>query len=231
MMMEAPAIRILAEAAEASAPGHQPGNENRIVIAEASAPMPSSDTVRKPHEVLSAEQNAELAIAANIGPTFDIKTINLAELGRRFPYKRGQPRHTKVMKEAVQRLQGVYEEAAAAAPHARHYEALARQYFVAWNARDIGNLMGLLTVDVTLRDWEVEKIGRDDVAAAHALTFVALPRISIEVHMIHVAEKTLTAICETLVRLHNTEDEKLRVVHVMQFNSEQKIAAVRAYKG
>ena len=121
--------------------------------------------------------------------------------------------------------------AAAAAPHPRYYEKLARAYFDVWNAHDVPGLRRVFAEDATLRDWDVEKSGADAVAQANGNIFAALPKISIDVLTIHVSEHTRTAVCEILVRLHNAKNEVLKVVDVIAFDAAGRITAVRAYKG
>ena len=45
---------------------------------------------------------------------------------------------------------------------------------------------------------------------------------------IHVSEKTATAVCEILVKLHNEAAEVLKVVDVISYDGEGKITSVRA---
>ena len=178
---------------------------------------------------------------------FDIRTINLAELGRRFSYKRGQPRHTKVMKDAVQKLQHCYVshqqmklEAAsqertlahvvARAP-AQSLERQARLYFDAWNAHDMYGMAELMCPDVVYQDWEHQYVGWPALAASEAATFATLPQVNIDLQRVHVSEQTMTVVAEFLVQLNNTANDVSNGVYVITFNPENKIAAVRAYKG
>ena len=194
-------------------------------------------------ERLSAEQIHELIAAANIGAGFDIRLVNLAELGRRFPYTRGQPRHTKVMKDAVQKLQRDWGAsrlgAAAPAPaslwqRGLQYRRLVWQYFEAWNAHDLFRLGELVNSDVVYQDWEHQCVGWQQLAASEAATFAALPYMTIEVQGVLVSEATLTAMSEFIVRLNNETGDASRGVYVMKFSADHespKIESVRAYKG
>eukprot|EP00320_Phaeocystis_rex_P022065 CAMPEP_0119072020 /NCGR_PEP_ID=MMETSP1178-20130426/56650_1 /TAXON_ID=33656 /ORGANISM="unid sp, Strain CCMP2000" /LENGTH=135 /DNA_ID=CAMNT_0007054001 /DNA_START=29 /DNA_END=436 /DNA_ORIENTATION=+ len=107
----------------------------------------------------------------------------------------------------------------------------AMRYFEVWNSHDVAGLRSLLAAEATLRDWEVEKKGGDEVAAANAKIFAAAPGIKIEVLMVHVAVATRTAACEILVRLNNDKADVLKVVDIIGFDEQGKIVSVRAYKG
>ena len=116
-------------------------------------------------------------------------------------------------------------------PGPTEYERLARRYFVAWNAHDVPGLRALLADDVTLVDWDIEKTGGDEVAAATGHLFEAEPKISIDIQAIHVSDATKTAICEIMVRLHNAKEKVQKVAKLLTFDGAGKIAHVHAYKG
>ena len=117
------------------------------------------------------------------------------------------------------------------APHVKHYERLARSYFSAWNAHSSVRLADLLAEDASLRDWNVEKRGRDAVVEANVGIWKAVPRITIELVKVHVANVTRTVTCEILVQLHNEANEVLKVADVITYDEQDKIVSVRAYKG
>jgi len=101
-------------------------------------------------------------------------------------------------------------------------------YFDTWNRHDAVGLRALLHDDAALRDWEVEKKGGDAVASANGAIWQSAPSIAIEVLKAHLTE--LTAVCEILVKV-KPGVEPLKVVDVLEFDSDGKIVAVRAYKG
>mmetsp|Transcript_131355 Transcript_131355/g.262103 ORF Transcript_131355/g.262103 Transcript_131355/m.262103 type:complete len:113 (-) Transcript_131355:75-413(-) len=105
----------------------------------------------------------------------------------------------------------------------------AEKYFQVWNAHDVAGLRALLADNATLRDWDIEKSGGDDVAAANGGIFEAVPNISIEVVKMH--EAGCVICCEILVHLNDEAKTVLKVVDVIEFTDDAKIAAVRAYKG
>eukprot|EP00747_Dinoflagellata_sp_TGD_P207575 gnl/TRDRNA2_/TRDRNA2_81133_c0_seq1.p2 gnl/TRDRNA2_/TRDRNA2_81133_c0~~gnl/TRDRNA2_/TRDRNA2_81133_c0_seq1.p2 ORF type:complete len:110 (+),score=35.66 gnl/TRDRNA2_/TRDRNA2_81133_c0_seq1:158-487(+) len=108
-------------------------------------------------------------------------------------------------------------------------EAAVMKYFEVWNAHDAEGLKALFAPEVTLRDWDIEKSGADEVAAANGGIFKAVPKIAIEVLKVHAS--TSSCACEILVKLNNEANEVLKVVDIIELNSDNKITAVRAYKG
>lgn len=110
-------------------------------------------------------------------------------------------------------------------------KALSEKYFKVWNAHDVPGLANLFTDDVHLRDWDIEKHGKQEVADANGGIFKAVPKIAIEVLKVHVSESSSTATCEILVKLNNDEGEILKVCDVITFDGEGQIKSVMAYKG
>lgn len=120
---------------------------------------------------------------------------------------------------------------AARGDHKKSIEAAARRYFEVWNTHDVSALQELLAPQATLRDWDIEKTGANEVARANGGIFAAVPGIKIEVLKIHVSPSTSSVACEILVKLNNEKNEILKVVDIISFDHENKITAVRAYKG
>ena len=108
------------------------------------------------------------------------------------------------------------------------YPGLTAKYFEVWNSKDLGELRKLFAEGATLRDWDVEKSGAEEVVKANGGIFEAVPTISIEVLKVHVSESTLSSIAEILVVL---PDDKLKVTDVITFDDAGLIVSVRAYKG
>lgn len=113
-------------------------------------------------------------------------------------------------------------------------EEAAKTYFKVWNAHDVTGLKSLFASSVTLRDWDIQASGADKVAAANGNIFSAVPKIAIEVLNVYsssLADGRQVACCEILVKLNNDAKEVLKVVDVIEFDTQGKILAVRAYKG
>ena len=115
--------------------------------------------------------------------------------------------------------------------HGGRLKRSAMRYFEVWNQHDVPGLKNLLAAEATLRDWEVEKKGREEVANANSKIFATAPGIKIEVLTVHVATATRTVACKILVKPNNNKSTELKVVDIITFNEQGKILSVRAYKG
>ena len=109
------------------------------------------------------------------------------------------------------------------------YAAATAKYFEVWNSKDLGELRKLFADGATLRDWDVEKAGADEVVAANGGIFEAVPAIKIDVLKVHISESTLSTISEIHVVV--SETETLKVTDIITFDGEGLITSVRAYKG
>mmetsp|Transcript_24379 Transcript_24379/g.33584 ORF Transcript_24379/g.33584 Transcript_24379/m.33584 type:complete len:116 (+) Transcript_24379:122-469(+) len=108
---------------------------------------------------------------------------------------------------------------------------LATKYFEVWNTHN-GKAVGqLFNSDGTLRDWDIAVEGGDNVGEANGNIFKAVPNIKITVESLHPCESKRTVACEILVHLNNDTHEVLKVVDIIEFTTDGKIKALRAYKG
>ncbi len=103
---------------------------------------------------------------------------------------------------------------------------LALKYFEAFAAKDVKRLFELLDPNVTLRDWEVEISGRDHVVGKMNEIFQAFDEI--EVLPLRVYRENQTIIAELYISL---DRENIKVLDILEFSHDDKILAVRAFKG
>ncbi len=103
---------------------------------------------------------------------------------------------------------------------------LALTYFYIFASKDLNRLHNLLHPDVTLRDWVVDVIGRDQVLAATKDIFDQF--LSIHVVPLRVYLDGDAVISELEITL---DADRIRVVDVIEFSKDQKIRSIRAYKG
>lgn len=74
--------------------------------------------------------------------------------------------------------------------------------------------------------------GTDNVVEANGKIFKAVPKIAIEVLKLHPNSSGPSICCEILVKLNNDENVVLKVVDVIETNSDGTlIQSLRAYKG
>lgn len=104
---------------------------------------------------------------------------------------------------------------------------IALNYFQTFSRKDLSSLQALFAEDITLRDWDIEAIGRDSVVAANEAIFNATGNL--KVIPVHLYQEGNTVIAELLIEVE--EAGIIKVVDVITFNQSGKIVSVRAYKG
>jgi len=108
---------------------------------------------------------------------------------------------------------------------------VAKKYFKLFSEKDLEGLDELFDANATLRDWEIQAIGKLNVFIAMKEIFDSVE--SIDVRPINLgswqeADKPMTVIAELEI---TTNDEKIAVVDIIDFTKEGKILGIRAFKG
>lgn len=137
-----------------------------------------------------------------------------------------QPGHKKYISPWEQQQAAGTDE-----PMAMVLEQRAREYFAAWNKHDAEWLAQLFEERGTLQDWETVAHGRERVVEANTKIWAAVPDMAIEIVGIHPSPATRTVACEILVRFNDGAETFLKVVDIIEFGTDQRIASLRAYKG
>ena len=110
------------------------------------------------------------------------------------------------------------------------HSARVHAYFEAWNQHDQDKLKSNLSPHVKLTDWETSAVGINSVLQANATIWKAFPDIRITVVNIFNSQDSRVASCEINVDLNDGSSTTLKVVDLLEFDSESKILEVRAYK-
>jgi len=103
--------------------------------------------------------------------------------------------------------------------------AKTRSYLDAFSGADSKALTGLFSDDVTLTDATVCLSGRESVLIETINVSLSLQGLSLYVQNLFCVDWTVVA--EIIISSNDRED--IRVVDIIEFNSEQKISAIRAY--
>lgn len=103
---------------------------------------------------------------------------------------------------------------------------LALTYFQSFASKDLDRLRDLLHPDVVLRDWVIDVTGRDQVLAATKDIFVQFASIQVTPLKVHVDGGTVVGELEITL-----DSERIKVVDVLEYCSDRKIRAIRAYRG
>ena len=103
----------------------------------------------------------------------------------------------------------------------------ALSYFKTFSEKNIDGLREMFDDNVTLRDWDIDKEGIENVLEANLNIFQNV--------------KTINAIPQNIISENNfvfaelkivvNEDEELKVVDLIEFNKKGKIISIKAFKG
>ena len=85
----------------------------------------------------------------------------------------------------------------------------------------------MFSIDISLRDWEIEATGIDNVIEANTKIFNSVETIVINPLRIYQEQQTVIAEIEIVVN----DTEKILVTDILEFDDTNKIKFIRAYKG
>lgn len=103
---------------------------------------------------------------------------------------------------------------------------IALMYFQCFCKKDLASLEVLFSDDIILTDWEVQLLGKDNILNFNKSFFNSVNTIRIEVERIAIGLDTVIAEIKVII------NEKIHapVVDVFQFDQDNKIKQIRAYK-
>ena len=103
----------------------------------------------------------------------------------------------------------------------------ALSYFKTFSEKNIDGLREMFDDNVTLRDWDIDKKGIENVLKANLNIFQNV--------------KTINAIPQNIISENNfvfaelkiviNDDDELKVVDLIEFNKKGKIILIKAFKG
>ena len=103
----------------------------------------------------------------------------------------------------------------------------ALSYFKTFSEKNIDGLREMFDDDVTLRDWDIDKKGIENVLKANLNIFQNV--------------KTINAIPQNIISENNfvfaelkivvNDSDELKVVDLIEFNKKGKIISIKAFKG
>lgn len=100
-------------------------------------------------------------------------------------------------------------------------------YFNLFSNKNLVEIKKLLSVKVTLKDWDIDKNGINNVLKANEKIFQSVD--SINVVPLNIYQNDRTLICELKIIINNKDT--IAVVDIIKFNENSKIESIRAYKG
>jgi hypothetical protein len=103
---------------------------------------------------------------------------------------------------------------------------IALMYFQSFCKKDVASLEVLFSDSIILTDWEVQIVGKDNILKFNQNFFNSVNTIRIDVDKVAVGLDTVIA--EIKVILNNSVS--VAVVDVIEFDQDNKIKHIRAYK-
>ena len=103
---------------------------------------------------------------------------------------------------------------------------LAKKYFDYFSKKDVQNIKNIFSEDITLKDWEIEATGINDVIQSKKKIFNSVESIIVTPKNIY--QDNFVLICEIDIIINNTE--KLKVIDILKFNENYKIKEISAFK-
>tara|TARA_R110002020_G_scaffold306223_1_gene522221 strand:- start:783 stop:1160 length:378 start_codon:yes stop_codon:yes gene_type:complete len=105
-------------------------------------------------------------------------------------------------------------------------QELVKQYFRAFETKDLKELKKIYATNVRLKDWEMEAVGRKAVLAANKSTFNSVGTICVDVQALGVTDNN--AMCKILIAID--DDVRLEVLDIIEFDDAGKIVSIVASK-
>ena len=103
----------------------------------------------------------------------------------------------------------------------------ALSYFKTFSEKNIDGLREMFDDNVTLRDWEIDKKGIENVLKANLNIFQNVKTINVIPQNIISENNFVFAELKIVVN----DDEELKVVDLIEFNKKGKIISIKAFKG
>jgi len=119
-------------------------------------------------------------------------------------------------------------------------KGLALKYFRLFSDKNIDALFHMFDEEVSLRDWEIEVQGRVNVLTAMRETFESVESIQVDIINIYELTYEKKVVAELDIAINKkvrstefdvTDNERLAVVDIIKFSDEEKILAIKAFKG
>ena len=104
---------------------------------------------------------------------------------------------------------------------------IAVSYFKTFSQKDIDGLREMFDDNVTLRDWDINEKGIENVLEANLNIFQSVKSINVIPQNIISENNFISAELKIII----DNDEELKVVDLIEFNDRAKIISIKAFKG
>ena len=109
----------------------------------------------------------------------------------------------------------------------RQAKEIAFSYFRSFSQKDIVALRDMFDDHVTLRDWDINAVGIDNVLQANSRIFQGVKTITATPLNILSEGNFISAELEITIN----DEEQLNVVDLIELNEDGKIISIKAFKG
>ena len=105
------------------------------------------------------------------------------------------------------------------------------EYFVTFSEKDIEGLKNMFSDNVSLRDWEISVEGIDEVLKANQNIFDSVDTIVVKPIRVwdFLSQEDNVVVAELEIVVN--DEETLLVTDILEFDDDEKIKSIRAYKG
>ena len=103
----------------------------------------------------------------------------------------------------------------------------ALEYFTTFSEKDTEGLRSMFSDDVVLRDWEIMANGIDEVVDVNQNIFDSIDTILAIPIRVYDNQNTIVAELEITIN----GEETILVTDILEFDENEKIKEIRAYKG
>jgi len=103
----------------------------------------------------------------------------------------------------------------------------ALEYFTTFSEKDTEGLRSMFSDDVVLRDWEIMANGIDEVVDVNQNIFDSIDTILAIPIRVYDNQNTIVAELEITIN----DEETILVTDILEFDENEKIKEIRAYKG
>jgi hypothetical protein len=103
---------------------------------------------------------------------------------------------------------------------------LAIRYFQSWTNKDIATLDLLMADNVVVTDWDGQAVGKQEVLKFNKTLFDKFESLNVDIIKIAIGQDTVMAEIRVIV---NNKDV-VNVVDVIDYDQDDKIKSIRAYK-
>ena len=107
----------------------------------------------------------------------------------------------------------------------------ALEYFTTFSEKDTEGLRSMFSDDVILRDWEIIANGIDEVVDANQNIFDSVESIVATPIKIYECETFEESVIISELEIVINDEEIILVTDILEFDDDEKIKEIRAYKG